>query len=71
MAARPIPEGMTYDDLLSTDRVDLSNTYRVIVLVWGQYGRPPLAFSWASCYRLDGLPAAQQRKSTEGTVEIK
>ena len=24
-----------YDDLLSTDRVDLSNTYRVIVLVMG------------------------------------
>jgi len=24
-----------YDDLLSTDRVDLSNTYRVIVLVTG------------------------------------
>jgi len=23
-----------YDDLFSTDRVDLSNTYRVIVLVW-------------------------------------
>ena len=24
-----------YDDLLSTDRVDLSNTYRMIVLVMG------------------------------------
>jgi len=41
-----------YDDLLSTDRVDLSNTYRVIVLVWlGAVVRSAtLAFSWASCF---------------------
>jgi len=39
-----------YDDLLSTDCVDL--TAWLYLCDWGQYGRPPLAFSWASCFSL-------------------
>ena len=40
-----------YDDLLSTDRVDLSNTYCVIVLVWlGAVRSDTHSVSWASCY---------------------
>jgi len=39
-----------YDDLLSTDRVDVSNTYRVIVLVWLGAVRSAIhSVSWASC----------------------
>ena len=39
-----------YDDLLSTDRFDLSNTYRVIVLVWlGAVRSATPSVSWVSC----------------------
>jgi len=42
-----------YNDLLSTDRVGLSNTYRVIVLVWlGAVRSDTHSISWASCLLL-------------------
>ena len=47
MAARPIPEGMTIF-CLPTASTSQIRTAWLYLYDWGQYGRPLLAFSWAS-----------------------
>jgi len=47
-AARPIPEGMTIFCLPTASTSQIHTTW-LYLCDWGQYGRPPLAFSWASC----------------------
>jgi len=65
-----------YDDLLSTDRVDLSNTYRVIVGLLVRLGTVRSAthsVSWASCYTIpacdrqtDGRTYDRSYEQTDG-----
>ena len=49
-AARPIPEGMTIFCLPTSSTSQI--TTWLYLCDWGQYGRPYLAFSWASCSQL-------------------